>query len=91
MTENNNTMWWMYINNKKYSDPLTINEIKKYCFQIDLLDSEMFENLLLKGVALTFPKIKIRLKKYKKTKKTIENNSSLILTRETKLIKDEEI
>lgn len=65
MIEKNNvqTLWWMYINNKKNSDPVTIDDAKKYCNQFHRLDFDMFENLLMKGVALRFPEGKIRLRR----------------------------
>ncbi len=65
MIEKNNvqTLWWMYINNKKNSDPVTIDDTKKYCNQFYQLDFDMFENLLMKGVALRFPEGKIRLRR----------------------------
>ena len=61
--EKNTSLWWMYVDNKKINNPVTMSDVQKFCNQSDQFNFKLFSYLLIKGASIKSSLGRIRLKK----------------------------
>ena len=76
--ENNTSLWWMYVDNKKIQNPVTLSEVKTFCNQSDQLNFKLLSYLLIKGASIKSSLGRIRLKKVSQTDLTQQSISEAL-------------
>lgn len=61
--EKNTSLWWMYVDNKKINNPVTLSDVQEFCNQSDQFNFKLLSYLLIKGTSIKSSFGRIRLKK----------------------------
>ena len=76
--EKNTSLWWMYVDNKKINNPVTLNDVKEFCNQSDQFNFKLLSYLLMKGTSIKSSLGRIRLKKVSQTDLTQQSISEAL-------------
>ncbi|OGT34144.1 MAG: hypothetical protein A3C44_00575 [Gammaproteobacteria bacterium RIFCSPHIGHO2_02_FULL_39_13] len=76
--EKNTSLWWMYVDNKKIQNPVTLNDVREFCNQKNQFNFKLVSYLLVNGTSIKSSFGRIRIKKVSQTDLTQQSISEAL-------------